>query len=142
MIYLSPHRTREKTELAHEGRLWIKESSTVILLGGAAAAIVAFFVQKKGLALGLFLGSTLSIINFYSLHAVTGKILKAAHDGKKIFWFWAILRWVIAGLVCWGLVLISPACLLGALAGYLWALAVLGWKSWRNAASAGTSTRP
>lgn len=142
MIYASSHRTRERTEIPGEDRLWTKGSMAVILLGGAAAAVVAFFVRKKELALGLFLGSILSIVNFYVLHALAGKILKAASHGRKTFWLWTIIRWAVAGFVLWGLVLISPSCLLGALGGYLWALAVLGWSGWRSAVSRKSSTHP
>jgi hypothetical protein len=137
------HRNREKTAgIPEESRLWLKRAAMVILIGGFIVAAVAFFIQKKGPALGLFLGTILSILNFYSLHALSGKILKAGSRGGKIFWFWTIFRWAIAALICWGLVLISPSCLLGALGGYLWALGVLGWRGWRAASSDKTSPRP
>lgn len=136
------HRNREKAAGATGiGPHWIKGAGLTILVGGIAAAAGAFFIQRKDWALGLFLGSLLSLLYFYSLHALAGKILKAGERGGKIFWLWTVLRWVIAALACWGLVVISPSCLFGALGGYLWALAVLGWKGWRAAASAGTSPR-
>ncbi|GEM_PF-2345840 len=136
------HRNREKTpaKLDENGH-WLKTTAVLVLAGGLMGAAVAFFIQKKGLALGFFLGSLLSILYFSSLHVLTGKILKAGNRGGKVFWFWTLLRWAAAGLVCWGLVLISPSCLLGALGGYLWALAVLGWQGWRAAASDKASSK-
>jgi hypothetical protein len=122
-------------------RLLLKGVSAVILTGGLLLAAVAFFIQKKNLAFGLFLGSLLSILNFYSLHALAGRVLKLGDRGGKVFWFWTLFRWVIAASVCWALTLISPSCLLGALGGYLWALAVLGWSGWRNAAAKPSSHR-
>ena len=142
MIHTTPHRSREGSEKSGGDRLLTKGLMAVILLGGAVVAVVAFFVRNQELALGLFLGSILSIVNFYVLHALAGKILKAANHGRKTFWFWTIIRWAVAGFVLWGLVLISPSCLLGALGGYLWALMVLGWSGWRSAASRKPATQP
>src|SRR5579883_1612118 len=137
------YRNKEKNaEPNPEGRSWLKGAAVLIAAGGAVAAAAAFFIQKKELALGLFLGSLLSILYFDSFHDLSGKIMRLGGRARKVFWFWTLLRWAVAAFVCWGLVLISPSCLLGALGGYLWALAVLGWSGWRNAALAGTSPPP
>jgi hypothetical protein len=119
---------------------WMTPALFTIFVGGVASGAIVFFLQKKGLALGLLSGSLLSILNFRVLHSLSEKILKAGYQGRKIFWFWTLLRWVIAALLCWGLVLISPSCLLGALAGYVGALLVLAWAGWRAAASSGETS--
>ena len=134
MTHPAMYRGREKNPVKPEGdQAWLKKTTLIILIGGMVGGAVAFFMPKKSLALGFFLGSVLSILYFYSLHALSLKILRAGGRGGKIFWIWTIFRWALAALVCWGLVLISPSCLLGSLGGYLWALGVLVWSGWRAA---------
>jgi len=128
------YRNRDKTPVdPGDSHIWLKKTTVLVLVGGLVGAAVVFFIHQKDLALGFFLGSVLSILYFRSLRDLSGKILKAGDRGRKIFWAWTILRWALAALVCWGLVLISPSCLLGSLGGYLWALGVLVWNGWRAA---------
>jgi hypothetical protein len=107
----------------------------MIFVGGMAAAVVAFFVLNKTLGLGIAAGSLLSILNFFLLNKTSEKILRKPDRSQRGFWIWSIVRWVFTVLVCWGLIYISVTCLLGAFGGYLWALAVLGWKAWRAASN-------
>jgi hypothetical protein len=109
-----------------------------ILAEGVASALVAFLAQKKDLALGLFLGSLCSFLNFRALYVLSVKLLKPGERGRKLFWFWTLARWMVIAFICWFLVRLSPACLLGALFSYLWSLAVLAWVGWKG----GSSRRP
>jgi len=118
---------------ADEGHRWIRLALILVLVGGLAGGMTAYFIHQKELALGIFAGSGLSALNFHFLYSLSGKILKAGQNGKKIFWLWTAIRWFIFALIGWGLIQISPACLWGALGGYFWGLMVLTWSGWRAA---------
>lgn len=124
---------------AEEGRHWIRLALITALAGGAAAGIVLFFVYKKDVAFGIAAGTGLSVVNFHFLYTLSGKILNSGNDGKKLFWFWSAVRWCLFALIAWMFLWISPACLWGALGGYLWGLLVLTWTGWRALLS---SSRP
>jgi hypothetical protein len=102
------------------------------LLGGFSGALVAFFLQKKELALGFFIGSLLSTLNLYALQSLTGKVLELGERDRKRFWFWNVLRWMVLAVVCRLLLFISVACLLAAVGSYIWFLIVLGLAQWRS----------
>jgi hypothetical protein len=118
---------------------WLKPVFLIIVAGGLLGAIVAFFLQRRELALGILVGSLLSIINFHLLHSLTDKVVKVGDRGRGIFWFWTLIRWAVAAILCWGLLKISYICLLGALGGYFWALLVLGWMGFREAKASAVS---
>ena len=102
-----------------------------------AGAATAFVLGKKELSLGLFLGGILSTLNFYGLKRLTEKVLKLEEQkAKAMFWFLTASRWCLFILACWGLLMISPSCLLGAFISYFWFLLVLGWVGWRSASPA------
>jgi len=101
--------------------------------GGSLAALISCFLGRKDVALGLFGGAVLSSLNLYGLKTAAQRVLKSAKHGNGLFWFWNLIRWGIAASACWFFLQVSPACLLGAGAGYLWFLTVLGWAGWRDA---------
>ena len=101
--------------------------------GGTLAALISYFLGQKDLALGLFGGAVLSALNLYGLKTTAEKVLKSANNGKSFFWFWNLARWGLAAAACWFFLQVSPSCLLGAGASYLWFLTVLGWVGWRDA---------
>ena len=105
------------------------------LTGGAIGALVAFFLQKKDLALGIFIGSLLSTLNLYALRSLTGKVLALGEAGRKWFWFWNVLRLILLAVACRLLLFISPACLLAAVGSYVWFLVVIGLVQWRTISS-------
>jgi len=106
----------------------------VTLTGGMAGAVLSLILGKNDLALGFFLGSILSIVNFYGLKILAERVLRTGDQkGKRSFWFWNIIRWALFAFVFWFLLMISNICLLGAVSSYLWFLAVLGWIGWRSA---------
>ena len=115
---------------------WIALVAASTMGGSIVGAAIALVLGKKELSLGLFLGGILSTLNFYSLKRLTEKVLKLEEQkAKAMFWFLTAARWLLFVLACWGLLKISPFCLLGAVAGYLWFLLVLGWVGWRSVAS-------
>jgi len=104
------------------------------LLGGAVAAVFSLIFGKNDLGLGFFLGSILSVINFYGLKVLAEKVLRPGEPkSQKLFWFWNIFRWILFAFFCWLLLMVSNICLLGAVLSYFWFLVVLGWLGWRSA---------
>ena len=104
------------------------------LLGGLLFAGAAYFFGHPYFASGLLLGALLALFNLLALHSMVGKVLKAGETrGLRNFWARHVIRWILFALICWGLIQISVFCLLGALAGYSWFLAVLAFVGWRNA---------
>jgi hypothetical protein len=114
---------------------WMLLVVTVNLSGGVSGALAAFFLQKRDLALGFFIGSLLSTLNLYALQSLTGKVLALGERGRKWFWFWNVLRWVLLAAACRLLLFISPACLLAAVGSYVWFLVVIGLVQWRSTSS-------
>jgi len=113
---------------------WIITVVALTLGGSVGGALTALAFGKKDLALGLFLGGILSTLNFYGLKRLTEKVLRLEEQkARAMFWLLTGSRWVLFALACWGLLKISPFCLLGAMASYLWFLLVLGWVGWRSA---------
>ncbi len=121
---------------------WMGFVVVVNLFGGVAGSLVFFFLQKQELAIGIFLGSLLSTLNLYALQSLTGKVLKLGEKGRKLFWFWNIIRWLTLVAACRVLLLVSPACLLAAVGSYLWFLLVLGLAQWRFAFSSKNFVKP
>lgn len=111
---------------------WILNVVLATLSGTVAAVATAFFLQKKDLALGFLSGGILSVFSFLSLRIMTRKVLEAGAGGSKRFWVWNLLRWTAFALLCWLLLSISSACLLGAMGVYFWFLVVLGWTGWKS----------
>jgi hypothetical protein len=118
---------------------WMLLVVTLNLLGGAGGAMTAFFLQKKDLAAGFFIGSLLSTLNLYALQSLTAKVLALGEGGRKWFWFWNVLRWILLAAACRLLLSVSPACLLAAVGSYVWFLVVIGLVQWRSASSMKTS---
>ena len=108
------NRTRTKPA-APSGSLarWMRFVVTVNLLGGDSSALTAYYFHQKDLALGFFLGSLLSTLNFRALQALTGKVLESGERGRKWFWFWNVLRWTLLAAACWLLLFVSTLCLAG-----------------------------
>ncbi len=103
------------------------------LAGGVFFAVVAFFGHKGEFSLGLFLGSSLAILNLYGLKILTGRVLRGGErEGRKLFWIGNAVRWFFLALAYWFFLLVSPFCLAGAMASYLWFLAVLTWAGFRS----------
>jgi hypothetical protein len=109
------------------------------LSGGVSGALIAFFLQKKDLAFGFFVGSLLSTLNLYALQSLTGKVLALGEGGRKWFWVWNVLRWILLAAACRLLLSISPACLLAAVGSYVWFLVVIGLVQWRSTSPVKTS---
>jgi hypothetical protein len=126
MISSSPPSGRTSQNLS----LSLILSVTRWTLGGCALAfgLVYFIFHKTDLSLGLFAGGILSTLYLISLGWMSGKILASGFQkGGGQIWFWNLFRWLSLAFACWGLLQISTLCLLGALAGYIWFLAVLAW---------------
>ncbi len=117
---------------------WILFVVVANLVGGLGAAIGTFFFGKKDIALGFFIGSLLSTLNLYMLQSLTVKILELGEKGRKRFWFWNIIRWMVLASVCRFLLYISIACLLAAVGSYIWFLVVLGLAEWQSRSPAKT----
>lgn len=138
-----PHlyRGRENPASPLTSLSWFSAVLTGTLAGGWVAALICFFDRKNDLALGLFLGSFFSVLNFLGLRVLSAKILESGDLGRKSFWLWNVVRWFLSALVCWLLLRKSPACLLGALGSYLWFLLVLAWVGWRSTSLSSTSAK-
>jgi len=111
-------------------------TAVLTFAGGILLALGALILGKKFLALGFFLGSLLAPLNLYGIQILTGKVLAAGEGrGKKVFWLWNTVRWVLLAAGLSGLLAISKDCLFGALGTYVWSLAALGWAGWKSAGS-------
>jgi len=130
------HRYKGKIQgSTDEESRWIRRALSIVLAGGIVGGIAVYFIHQKELALGIIVGGGLSALNFHFLYNLSGKILKSAQGGKKVFWLWTGVRWFIFAFIFWALIQISPACLWGALGGYFWGLTVLTWSGWWAAQS-------
>lgn len=129
-------RGRVPTRSVDPESAWIRRVSVRTLAGGVFLAIVAFFGHKGEFALGLLMGSFLAVLNLHCLKILTGKVLRAGErDGRRLFWIGNAVRWLFLALSYWFFLRVSPFCLAGGMAGYLWFLAVLAWAGFRSAAA-------
>ncbi len=125
---------------SHQAARWMIFVLLMNLMGGVVGVFLPpFFLQKKDMALGFFIGSKLSALNHYALQSLTGKLLSLGDEGRKWFWFWNILRWILLAAACRVLIFVSPACLLAAMGSYGWFLVVLGLAQWRSHSLSKTS---
>jgi hypothetical protein len=96
--------------------------------GGVVAGLVAWVSGAGPFGLGFFLGSLLALFGLYSLKALTSKVLDQGEGrGLWIFHGMNVVRWFLLAIVYFLLLKISVWCLLGAVASYIWFLAILAW---------------
>jgi hypothetical protein len=108
--------------------------------GGALVGLAAWAFGSGSFGLGFFLGSFLALFGLYSLKALTSKVLDAgAGRGLWLFHSMNAVRWILLAVVYFMLLRISVACLLGAVASYVWFLAVLAWFGIRSARPGGAA---
>jgi hypothetical protein len=107
---------------------------TWTLGAGVIVGLIAWALGHNLFGLGFFLGSLMALFSLYSLKALTTKVISAG-DKKGLGYFHVmnIVRVIFMALICYLLLRISIACLLGAVSSYIWFLAVLGWFGVRHA---------
>ena len=123
---------KEKNTPSNPNHRWILNVVLATFSGAVTASATAFFLQKRDLALGFLCGGVFSTFSFLSLRIMTRRVLEAGAGGPKRFWVWNLLRWMVIAVLCWFLLSVSSACLLGALGVYFWFLVVLGWTGWKS----------
>ncbi len=105
--------------------------------GGVLLGLIAWAFGSGHFGLGLVLGSFLSLAFLYSLKALTTKVLAPGNPGgTRMFHAMNLVRWILLAVVFVLLLKISVACLLGAVASYIWFLGVLAWFGIRSAPAA------
>jgi hypothetical protein len=105
-------------------------------LGGSAVlGLLSWVFGQWYFGWGMFLGGLLALFSLYSLKALTTKVISFnGPRGSLLFRGVYVVRLFLMAVVCYLLLRFSVSCLLGALAGYLWFLAVLAWQGVKSAA--------
>jgi hypothetical protein len=94
--------------------------------GGAFVAVVSAAFGQKYFGLGALVGALLAGGGLFSLKASLRRVLSSTPvQGKRLFLAVQAFRWVLWVLALYLLLKISPFCLLGAVASYIWFLGVL-----------------
>lgn len=102
--------------------------------GGMLVGLAAWALGRGDFGFGFFVGALMALAGLFTLKAVTSKVFEMG-KASGVWWFQGmnIARWFLLAVVYYLLLKISIACLLGAVASYVWFLAVLAWLGLRGA---------